>query len=229
MRVASLPVRLRGRVLPALATVALLTLVACVTSTTTGGVYHTVKKGQTLWRIAKTYGVDMQTIAEYNDIYDKNLIYAGQDLFIPGAGKELDVEVYKGGGEEQGDIVVRKGMFVWPTDGVVYSLFGVRWGVMHSGLDISGKSGTPVLAATDGTVEFAGRKGGYGNLVVVRHAEDYETYYGHLSVISVKQGDLVKKGDKIGLMGSTGKSTGPHLHFEVRRDNKVRNPLFFLP
>jgi len=207
----------------------LLTLSACVTSTTTGGVYHTVKKGQTLWRISKTYGIDMQTIAEYNDIYDKNLIYVGQEIFIPGAQKQLEVEVYTGDTGDMGTIIVHKGMFVWPTDGTVYSLFGVRWGQMHAGLDISANSGTPVLAAKDGTVVYAGRKGGYGNLVILRHADGYETYYGHLSVISVTTGGSVTKGQKIGLVGSTGKSTGPHLHFEVRKDNKVRNPLFFLP
>jgi murein DD-endopeptidase MepM/ murein hydrolase activator NlpD len=228
MTVALFPLRLKTRAAALAAAAALLMLSACVTSTTGAGVYHTVKKGQTLWRISKTYGVDMQTIAEYNDIYDKNLIFAGQELFIPGAEKQLDVEIYKGG-DDRGTIEVHKGMFIWPTDGVVYSLFGVRWGQMHSGLDIAGKSGTPVLAANDGTVKYAARKGGYGNLVVLRHTDDYETYYGHLSVISVKVGDRVKKGDKIGLMGSTGKSTGPHLHFEVRRDDKVRNPLFFLP
>jgi murein DD-endopeptidase MepM/ murein hydrolase activator NlpD len=212
-----------------LAAAALFALSACVTSTTTEGVYHTVKKGQTLWRISKTYGVDMQTIAEYNDIYDKNLIYAGQEIFIPGVDKYLEVAIYKGDDSGTGDIVTHKGMFIWPTEGVVYSLFGVRWGQMHSGLDISANAGTPVLAGRDGTVEWAGRKGGYGNLVVLRHSDDYETYYGHLSVISVKAGDKVAKGKKIGLVGSTGKSTGPHLHFEVRKDNKVRNPLFFLP
>lgn len=207
----------------------LLALSACVTSTTTGGVYHSVKKGQTLWRIAKTYGVDIQTVAEYNDIYDKNLIYVGQEIFISGAEKQLEVEVYKGDDNSKGDIVIHKGMFVWPTEGVVYSLFGVRWGQMHSGLDISAKAGTPVLAGREGTVEYAGRKGGYGNLVILRHKDGYETYYGHLSVISVKEGDGIAKGQKIGLVGSTGKSTGPHLHFEIRKDNKVRNPLFFLP
>lgn len=208
---------------------ALVALSACVTSTTTAGVYHTVKKGQTLWRIAKTYGVDMQTIAEYNDIYDKSRIYAGQEIFIPGAEKQLEVGIYKVEGDGTGDIVVHRGMFVWPTEGVVYSLFGVRWGQMHSGLDISANSGTPVLAGRDGTVAYAGRKGGYGNLVILQHGDGYETYYGHLSVISVKVGDRITAGKRIGLVGSTGKSTGPHLHFEVRKDNKVRNPLFFLP
>jgi murein DD-endopeptidase MepM/ murein hydrolase activator NlpD len=78
-------------------------------------------------------------------------------------------------------------------------------------------------------VEYAGRKGGYGNLIILKHSDGYETYYGHLSVISVKEGDDITKGQKIGLVGSTGHSTGPHLHFEVHKDNKVRNPLFFLP
>jgi murein DD-endopeptidase MepM/ murein hydrolase activator NlpD len=208
---------------------ALLFLSACVSTTTTGGVYHTVKKGQTLWRIAKTYGVDMQTLAEYNDIYDKNLIYAGQELFIPGAERQMEVGVYTGDTGSTGDIVLHKGMFIWPTEGVVYSLFGVRWGQMHAGLDISANAGTPVLAGRDGTVAYAGRRGGYGNLVILKHSDGYETYYGHLSVISVSVGDRVAAGKKIGLVGSTGKSTGPHLHFEVRKDNKVRNPLFFLP
>jgi murein DD-endopeptidase MepM/ murein hydrolase activator NlpD len=209
--------------------VGLLLLSSCVTTTSTGGVYHTVKKGQTLWRISKTYGVDMQVIAEYNDIYDKNLIFAGQEIFIPGAQKVLEVEIYKGGTEDSGEIVVNKGMFASPTEGTVYSLFGYRWAQMHAGIDISGKSGTPVVAARDGTVTFAGRRGGYGNLIIIGHADNYETYYGHLSAILVKVGDAVKRGQKIGLMGSTGKSTGPHLHFEVRKDGKVRNPLFFLP
>ena len=219
---------MKRRLAPVLLSLLLACTCGCITTTATGGAYHTVKKGQTLWRIAKTYGVDMQVIAEYNDIYDKNLIYAEKELFIPGAEKELEVEIYKGGTEDSGEIVVNKGMFGWPTDGVVYSLFGYRWGQMHAGLDISGKTGTTVIAARDGTVEFAGRKGGYGNLIIIRHADNYETYYGHLSVISVQVGETVRRGEKIGLMGSTGKSTGPHLHFEVRKDGKVRNPLFFL-
>jgi lipoprotein NlpD len=220
---------MKRRVIYVAVVAALLVLSACVTTTTTGGVYHTVKKGQTLWRIAKTYGVDMQTIAEYNDIYDKSRIYVGQEIFIPGAEKQLEVEVFKAGSDESGTIIVHKGMFIWPTEGTVYSLFGFRWGQMHSGLDISANAGTPVLAGSDGTVEFAGRKGGYGNLVILDHGDGYETYYGHLSVISVSVGDRVSKGKRIGLVGSTGKSTGPHLHFEVRKDAKVRNPLFFLP
>lgn len=197
-------------------------------ATTGPGIYHTVEKGQTLWRISRTYGVDIQTIAEYNDIYDPDLIYAGQELFIPGASKILKVEIYKGE-EEKGEIVVNKGLLAWPTEGVVYSLFGIRWGRMHKGIDISGKLGTPIIASKDGRVIFTGTRGGYGKTVMLEHEDDFVTLYAHLNGIKVANGDVVKQGDVIGYMGSTGKSTGPHLHFEIQKDGKARNPLFFLP
>jgi len=206
-------------------------LSSCVTTTPdtlTTGVYHTVERGQTLWRISKTYGVEMQLIAEYNDIYDPDLIYEGQELFIPSVDETRDVAV-PGDDTEIGEIILNKGLFLWPTEGLVYSLFGMRWGRMHRGIDISGKTGTPVLAARDGSVTFAGVKGGYGNIVILSHQEDYETRYAHLSSIKASVGDTVKTGDVIGLMGSTGRSTGPHLHFEIRKDDTARNPLFFLP
>jgi len=209
-------------------------LTSCVTTTPdtlTTGVYHTVERGQTLWRISKTYGVDMQLIAEYNDIYDPDRIYEGQELFIPNAGEIREVKdvTVPTGDADMGEIILNKGLFLWPTEGLVYSLFGMRWGRMHRGIDISGKTGTPVLAARDGTVTFAGVKGGYGNIVILGHEDEYETRYAHLSTIKASVGDAVQTGDVIGLMGSTGRSTGPHLHFEIRKDDTARNPLFFLP
>ena len=87
----------------------------------------------------------------------------------------------------------------------------------HRALDFAAPKGTPVYAAKSGTVRFAGyNKGGYGNLIIIDHAEGYSTYYAHLSKILVSEGDHVKAGEKIGLVGSTGRSTGPHLHFEIR-------------
>jgi murein DD-endopeptidase MepM/ murein hydrolase activator NlpD len=207
-------------------------LASCVTTgptSLTTGVYHTVEKGQTLWRISKTYGVDMQLIAEYNDIYDPDLIFEGQELYIPGVDETKDVSYGTPSGVDMGEIILNKGLFLWPTEGLVYSLFGMRWGRMHRGIDISGRSGTPVLAARDGTVTFAGVKGGYGNIVILSHEDGYETRYAHLSSIKASVGDVVETGDVIGLMGSTGRSTGPHLHFEIRKDDTARNPLFFLP
>ncbi len=211
-------------------TVFLFILFSLTSCATTGpGVYHTVEKGQTLWRISRTYGVDIQTIAEYNEIYDPDLIFTGQELFIPGASRELEVEIYKGEEEEKGEIIVSKGLFEWPTEGLVYSLFGIRWGRMHKGIDISGKLGTPIIASKDGRVIYTGTRGGYGKTVMLEHDKNFVTLYAHLSSIKVVNGDIVKQGDVIGYMGSTGKSTGSHLHFEIQKDGKARNPLFFLP
>lgn len=97
----------------------------------------------------------------------------------------------------------------------------------HTGLDLAAPAGTPVLAAAAGRVEFAGEKGGYGNLVIITHADGSQTYYGHLDEIAVKEGQLVSAGQKVATVGSTGVSTGPHLHFEAR--NAAGEPVNPLP
>ena len=108
------------------------------------------------------------------------------------------------------------------TDGRVSSEFGMRdhpitgERKMHTGIDLAVDHGTPVIASADGQIEFAARRGGYGNLVIIDHLNGYKTRYGHLSKILVTEGDHVKRGDTIALVGSTGDSTGPHLHYEVR-------------
>jgi murein DD-endopeptidase MepM/ murein hydrolase activator NlpD len=94
----------------------------------------------------------------------------------------------------------------------------------HNGLDIAAREGTPVVAAMAGTVERAGNAGTYGNLVVLRHPDGSETRYAHLSAINVKKGDQVGAGTPIGAVGTTGRSTGPHLHFELRRDGRPIDP-----
>jgi murein DD-endopeptidase MepM/ murein hydrolase activator NlpD len=116
---------------------------------------------------------------------------------------------------------------VWPTQGTISSHFGWRWGRMHEGVDIAAKTGTEILAADSGMVSFTGWNGGYGYLVKVDHGGGKETRYAHLSKIAVKTGQTVTKGDVIGYVGSTGISTGPHLHFEVRIDGVAKNPLGF--
>ena len=218
--------RVKRTITIALHFVLLLLFTAC--PPTRSGIYHIVKKGETLYSISRTYDVDIQVIAEYNDIYNPDLIYEDQELFIPGVSKIEDVDVPDTNGRA-GDIIISSGMFIWPTDGLVYSLFGIRWGRMHKGLDIDNKTGTPIHASMDGRVIFAGWKGGYGNVVIIEHADNYETRYAHMSKIKVKVGYVVRQGDVIGLMGSTGNSTGPHVHFEIRKDGEARNPLFYLP
>lgn len=117
-----------------------------------------------------------------------------------------------------------------PTGGgVLTSAFGSRWGDFHKGIDIGEDIGTPVTVASDGVVVEAGyNNGGYGNLIIVEHENRIDTYYAHLDKISVKVGQKVKKGDKIGEVGNTGYSTGPHLHFELRVDNEPVNPIEYI-
>jgi murein DD-endopeptidase MepM/ murein hydrolase activator NlpD len=121
--------------------------------------------------------------------------------------------------------------FIWPTDGVFTSGYGWRWGRMHKGIDLANNVGTPIRAVQDGVVSFSGwDDGGYGYLVKISHADGTITVYGHNSSLLVREGDLVRQGQTISLMGSTGRSTGPHLHFEVRPGGQAAvNPLAFLP
>ena len=108
------------------------------------------------------------------------------------------------------------------------SPFGKRWGRMHQGVDMAGPVGTPVLTTGEGTVMFAGWQSGYGNVIKIQHALGVETRYGHLSKIHVKAGQKVSRGARIGDMGNTGRSTGPHLHYEVRVNGEAVDPLRFI-
>lgn len=226
----------------------LLFLTSCAVS---HGVYHEVGKGQTLWRIAKTYNVDLQDIAEANNITDTRQVEAGQKIFIPGAERVLEVKPYitkgqdgypsKGwvGGkrqgaedkeEKEGKIVFEKGRFIWPVKGDVTSGFGIRNGQKHDGVDISAPLGTDVVAADDGEVIYNGDgMRGYGNIIIIQHKDKFVTIYGHNKENLANVGKNVKKGELIAKVGNSGNSTGYHLHFEIRKDTKPRNPLFFLP
>ncbi|MGF1674785.1 MAG: peptidoglycan DD-metalloendopeptidase family protein, partial [Rivularia sp. (in: cyanobacteria)] len=121
--------------------------------------------------------------------------------------------------------------YIWPAKGVFTSGYGPRWGRMHRGIDIAAPTGTPINAAAAGVVASAGwNRGGYGNLVDIRHADGTLTRYAHNSKILVSKGQQVEQGQRIALMGSTGFSTGPHLHFEIRKGGtEAVNPVAFLP
>lgn len=117
----------------------------------------------------------------------------------------------------------------WPATGTVTSGFGYRWGALHAGIDIANSTGTPIKAAKSGRVIVAGfNAGGYGNWVIIDHGGGFSTLYGHMSKIRVSEGQSVKQGDRIGDMGSTGHSTGPHLHFETRVGGTAKNPTGYL-
>jgi len=171
-----------------------------------------------------------QARAATGEVQLGNLLYAGLN---GGSGKlqlvrweeEGRVTWYDGAGKGE-----RKGQMAMPADGRVSSGFGLRrhpvlqFTRMHKGLDIAAPHGTPIRAANDGTIAFAGRNGGYGNFVRINHSGGMGTGYGHMSRIAVRSGQRVTRGQVIGYVGSTGISTGPHLHYELYRNGVAINP-----
>jgi murein DD-endopeptidase MepM/ murein hydrolase activator NlpD len=117
----------------------------------------------------------------------------------------------------------------WPTQGTVTSGFGYRWGALHAGLDIANNIGTPIRAAKAGSIILAGWYGGYGNCIVIDQGGGFSTLYGHMNRLRASEGQRVSQGDLIGEMGSTGNSTGPHLHFETRVNGNPQDPTRYLP
>jgi murein DD-endopeptidase MepM/ murein hydrolase activator NlpD len=182
------------------------------------GILHTVKNGETPISIAEKYNSDPGAIKTANELFSDN-IHSETVLFVPGA--RLDSINLR---EINGDL------FIWPASGYISSPYGYRaspfTGVrqFHSGLDISAAMGSPIRAAMSGRVSAAGFDNIFGNYVVISHHSGYRTLYGHMSVIRVKSGAYVGTGDRIGDVGSTGLSTGPHLHFTVYKNGITVNP-----
>lgn len=185
------------------------------------GVLHRVATGESLWEISQRYQVSMDEITRVNNITDPNRIMPNTQLIIPGATQV-----------RQKDVLVINGQlqkaFDWPASGRISSTFGQRWGRMHNGLDIAVNTGTPVKAAADGKVTFAGWNGSYGILVTIDHGNNVETRYAHNSRVNVKVGQTVTRGQVIAYSGNTGNSTGPHLHFEIRYRGNPVNPQNYL-
>ena len=221
-----------------------LTFSGCATSFDKRGKYHTVRSGESIWRISRAYNVDLQELAEYNNIFSPNDAQPGKRLYLPPkektAGyKKLPLGMsakesrrYAKSSKKKSrskSIKTFHGKFIWPVDGKLTSPFGIRGGRRHDGIDIAAKSGTPIKAAGSGRVVFSGKMRGYGNLILIRHGDDFFTAYAHNKSNKSKKGQTVKKGQVIAYVGRTGRSTGPHLHFEIRNGQKARNPLFFLP
>lgn len=124
---------------------------------------------------------------------------------------------------------VGTGEFVMPTSGKLTSPYGARWGRTHAGIDVGASTGTPIYAADNGiVVEAQYKNNGYGNFISIDHGNGFVTYYAHCSEILISPGDVVAKGDLIAKVGNTGRSTGPHLHFEVRLNGAAQNPLKYV-
>lgn len=194
------------------------------------GVYHTVAQGETLEKIAETYRVSVKEIVgcPYNGFeFEPYRIVPGQKLIIPGRIKPFKPRVIRSVEGQPPNTAARgSGNFVWPVGGYISQGF---W-ELHQAIDIAGAHGDIVVAADAGYVIYASwDTHGYGNLVVIDHGNGFVTYYAHLYGFTVDVGQSVVRGQQIGARGSTGRSTGPHLHFEIRYNGEPRNPISFLP
>jgi lipoprotein NlpD len=224
-------------------------------------VRHVVAPGETMFRIARAYGVTVEELAAANGIKDVRSLAVGQELLVPTVApeedshSEPDLEPAPGGREPQvvdrGDLPPRprapagsggprpgkgvsrpapatRGMIDWPLRGVLYGRFGKKGKEPHDGIDLAAPSGTPVKTAQEGTVLYAGEQQGYGLIVIVQHPNGIITLYAHNRDLRVTTGQTVRRSQVIATVGESGRTSGPHLHFEVRVDGKPVDPLDYL-
>lgn len=208
------------------------------------GVAHVAQDGDTVQSLAALYHSSVEAIltAEWNSLRPGQQPKAGQRLIIPGGKRELAVwqfpskpnvmnprltQDYQGFCEEVIFLPMASGTFIWPTDN--HRPGGNPYTWWHRAIDLASKTGDPVYASDGGTVIYAGwNTWGYGNLVVVEHGDGWQSWYAHLSRIDVQCGQHFYQGAQLGAVGSTGRSSGPHLHFEIRHDDELLNPLNML-
>ncbi|QSQ14887.1 M23 family metallopeptidase [Myxococcus landrumensis] len=228
-------------------------------------VRHRVAPGETVYRIARTYGLTVEELKDANGIKDVRTLSVGQELTIPGVERSVPVEAPETLAAEAdpepvrtsrdapprrgGPVVARReepprrpssrpgaarprlatqGMIDWPLKGVLYGRFGKKGREPHDGIDLAAPSGTPVKTAQEGTVLYAGEQRGYGNIVIVEHSNRLITLYAHNRDLRVRTGQKVRREQVIATVGESGKTSGPHLHFEVRLDGKPVDPLDYL-
>lgn len=169
---------------------------------------------------------DRETQGRLSDALERRIAEVQAEA-IAIAGDDAAVRRIVGSGATATGAVSSAGL-VWPVRGRLTSGFGRRWGRLHAGIDVAAPKGTPIKAAKAGTVAFAGRMSGYGNVVIVNHSGGLSTLYAHQSRIGARRGQAVSQGQVIGYVGSTGRSTGNHLHFETRVNGRPQNPRNYL-
>jgi murein DD-endopeptidase MepM/ murein hydrolase activator NlpD len=210
---------------------------------------HTVLKGQTLYRIARTYELSVEELMDANRIDDPRELKVGEVLYLPGVKQRRSVTEYDSPEPEPPSrpattkpeatkkrapppkaVRVGKGSGVlqWPLRGVLYARFGKKGKEPHDGIDLSAPAGLPVKVAAPGLVLFAGDQKGYGLIVIVEHANGLITLYAHNRDLRVKTGQKVREGQVVATVGDSGRTSGPHLHFEVRKDGVPVDPLEYL-
>jgi len=216
------------------------------------GVIHVVQRGQTLFRIGQAYQVSVASLLEANRLKPSTPLKVGQRLLIPGAKAARKVAASRSLTVEERLTLERSLLeedtapppptepprpgvrtdaeLLWPIVGPLNSPFGPRWGKFHAGIDIGSPHYQEVVAAADGEVIYANEtRGGLGRAIVLQHGRGIRTVYAHLSIIIAREGDTARQGQAIGGVGETGRASGPHLHFEVRKNGVPLNPEEFLP
>jgi LysM repeat protein len=202
------------------------------------GVLHDVRDGDTLEKLANQYGVSAEEIIAYkpNNLEFPYRLYPETQIMVPGGTREVwfwtapqapsRASTSDSTGSGIASLVQGTGTFIWP---IGYRRITQAYWYGHPAIDIGVPDGTPLYASDTGTVTWAGwNVYGYGNLIVINHGNGYETYYGHLSGINVYPGQVVNQGQHIGATGNTGRSSGPHLHLEIRYYNSMLQPLAYL-
>ncbi len=216
------------------------------------GIFYTMKKGDTIEAVSKRYGVSMSKIRAVNAAVDVSSLKTGNEIFLPGARPEGLTEhnepvkvaetpkktaakaPAKNEKREPGEVAVKSVGFRWPLMGRINSPVGWRTHPItrrkdfHTGIDIKGDRGVPIKAAGAGRVIYSGWMGGYGKVIVIEHNNGQSTLYAHCSTLLKGKGENVSSGALIAKVGTTGRSTGPHLHFEVRNGNSPVNPIKYL-
>lgn len=217
-----------------LSRLALVLLLAAGCAGSRGRVVHQLQPGETIYRLSRYYDVSAAAIVRENRIRDVSEVPVGARLVIPGARRKPPKRSIAlaalvppvsavAPASRQLDL-----HFAWPLRGTLTSRYGWRRGRRHEGIDIASRSGTPVYAAEAGRVIHSGWLGGYGRVVIVKHTGRYSTVYAHNRKNKVKKGAFVEKGQLLAEVGSSGNASGPHLHFEIRRDRRPQDPIQFL-
>lgn len=204
-------------------------------------VTHHVEKGDTLYRISRAYGVSVEDLMVANRIEDPRELKVGEDLVVPGAKEKKRVEqadspeptptrtLSEAEAEQRPPKSVKvgrkDGTLQWPVRGVLYARFGKKGKEPHDGIDLAAPAGTPVKTAAPGTVLFAGDQKGYGLIVIVEHDSGLITLYAHNRDLRAKTGQKVREGQVVATVGDSGRTSGPHLHFEVRKNGVPVDPL----
>jgi len=198
--------------------------------------YHYVVSGDTLQRVAERYEVPLEELKDVNAEALASGVKPGVKLYIPfEASPAWDREFFEPTPAGMARGLATSGRFFWPVAGEISSFFGPRRATRrqsgyHEGLDIAAPRGTAVSAARSGHIIYSGsRIPGYGNMVIVRHADQFSTVYAHLNRLAVKKGQFVSRGQRLGSVGRSGKASGNHLHFEVRDGQEPVDPLVHLP